>query len=371
MSSSIDVHYHGFCFNSSTFHLCLPLVFLSLRMRTLGMPLRCHWIILGHLEVRESASIKKLYFSEMEMLLSISCATFADLIVNMMQIYVPSNPRGAELLAPGIVVPQSDLYLRRLWGDPSQFSGNFTILLFHYDGKTSEWDEFEWSKGAIHVSVQKQSKWWYAKRFMHPDIVAAYDYIFLWDEDLGLEHFDAERYIEVIRKHKLEISQPALDRKSRTLWRMPRRREEGEMHKETTERPGWCSDPHLPPCAAHMSLDWCAANFRFVDLTAPVFSRDAWRCVWYMIQACIYPPNDLVHGWGLDFIGLRRCVQPAHERIGVVDSQWIVRQSTLSLVDQIMGRRRTELVIFKSRMTNADKAYFEGMIMIPSNIGFN
>ncbi|MCI36482.1 hypothetical protein A2U01_0057705, partial [Trifolium medium] len=35
---------------------------------------------------------------------------------------------------------------------------------------------------------------------------------------------------------------------------------------------------------------------------APVFSRDAWRCVWHMIQ------NDLVHGWGLDF-ALRKCVE--------------------------------------------------------------
>lgn len=35
-------------------------------------------------------------------------------------------------------------------------------------------------------------KRWYAKRFLHPDIVASYDYIFIWDEDLGVEHFDAE-----------------------------------------------------------------------------------------------------------------------------------------------------------------------------------
>lgn len=41
-----------------------------------------------------------------------------------------------------------------------QFSENFTILLFHYDGRTSEWDEFEWSKRAIHVSARKQAKWW-------------------------------------------------------------------------------------------------------------------------------------------------------------------------------------------------------------------
>uniref|UniRef100_A0A0R0H2W7 CFA20 domain-containing protein n=1 Tax=Glycine max TaxID=3847 RepID=A0A0R0H2W7_SOYBN len=30
---------------------------------------------------------------------------------------------------------------------------------------------------------------WFAKRFLHPDIVSIYDYIFLWDEDLGVEHF--------------------------------------------------------------------------------------------------------------------------------------------------------------------------------------
>ena len=40
-----------------------------------------------------------------------------------------------------------------------QFSRDFAILLFHYDGRVSEWDEFEWSKRAIHVSVRKQAKW--------------------------------------------------------------------------------------------------------------------------------------------------------------------------------------------------------------------
>ena len=34
---------------------------------------------------------------------------------------------------------------------------------------------------------------WFAKRFLHPDIVAEYDYIFLWDEDLDVEHFDPKR----------------------------------------------------------------------------------------------------------------------------------------------------------------------------------
>ena len=37
---------------------------------------------------------------------------------------------------------------------------------------------------------------------MHPDIVDQYNYIFLWDEDLGVEHFHAERckpYVSYLR----------------------------------------------------------------------------------------------------------------------------------------------------------------------------
>ncbi|KAG4202731.1 hypothetical protein ERO13_A05G354500v2 [Gossypium hirsutum] len=310
------------------------------------------------------------------------------------KIWIPTNPRGAERLPPGIVAPESDLFLRRLWGLPSEdltikpkylvtftvgynqknnidaavkkFSENFTILLFHYDGLTSEWDEFEWSKRAIHVSVQKQAKWWYAKRFLHPDIVAPYEYIFMWDEDLGVENFNAEEYIKLVKKHGLEISQPGLDANSAGLtWAMTRKRNDTEVHKDTDERPGWCNDPHLPPCAA------------FVEIMATVFSREAWRCVWHMIQ------NDLVHGWGLDF-SLRKCVEPPHEKIGVVDAQWIVHQSVPSLGNQgeaeggrapwegVRQRCRKEWTMFQDRMTTAEKAYYASLgITDPYNLTAN
>jgi len=171
-----------------------------------------------------------------------------------------------------------------------QFSRDFAILLFHYDGRVSEWDEFEWSKRAIHVSVRKQAKWWYAKRFLHPDIVAAYEYIFIWDEDLGVDHFNGDEYIKLVKKYQLEISQPGLEPDKGLTWQMTKRRGDRQIHMVTEEREGWCSDPHVPPCAG------------FVEIMAPVFSRDAWRCVWHMIQ------NDLIHGWGLDF-ALRKCVE--------------------------------------------------------------
>ena len=36
---------------------------------------------------------------------------------------------------------------------------------------------------------------WFAKRFLHPDVMAIYDFIFLWDEDLGVENFNPRRYV--------------------------------------------------------------------------------------------------------------------------------------------------------------------------------
>lgn len=296
---------------------------------------------------------------------------------NVPRIWVQSNPTGAEKLPPGIVQSASDFYLHRLWGDPEEdlphkpkylvtftvgydlrdnidaavkkFSEDFTILLFHYDGRTTEWDQFEWSKRAIHVSARKQTKWWFAKRFLHPDIVAPYDYIFVWDEDLGVDNFNAEKYIDLVKKYRLEISQPGLEPNSSLTWRMTERRNDSEVHKATEEKPGWCTEPHLPPCAG------------FVEIMAPVFSRDAWRCVWHIIQ------NDLVHGWGLDF-ALQKCVQPAHEKIGVVDAQWIVHKRVPSLGNQgensagqdapwrgVRLRCQREWKIFKNRLKKAEQ----------------
>ncbi|KAF3773299.1 hypothetical protein EJ110_NYTH55686, partial [Nymphaea thermarum] len=133
---------------------------------------------------------------------------------------------------------------------------------------------------------------------------AAYDYIFIWDEDLGVEHFDAERYIDVIKRHGLEISQPGVDAKSRLTWGLSRKRNGNEL-----------KSPGVPVQIFHHV---CGDNG-----TCVLSRRMALRV------------NDLVHGWGLDLFGFRRCVNPAHEKIGVVDSQWIAHLSILSLLERV------------------------------------
>ncbi|KAF3452450.1 hypothetical protein FNV43_RR02883 [Rhamnella rubrinervis] len=250
------------------------------------------------------------------------------------------RPHGSETLPEGIVSKTSNLEMRPLWGFPEKdtnssvnllavavgikqkdlinkmvtkfLSCNFKVMLFHYDGNVDEWKGFKWSDSVIHVSAANQTKWWFAKRFLHPDIVAEYGYIFLWDEDLGVDYFHPERYVSVIRSEGLEISQPALDpQKSIELHhqitaRGRRSIVHRRIYKPGTNGKGCDGSSTAPPCTG------------WIEMMAPVFSRAAWRCVWYMIQ------NDLIHAWGLD-MQLGYCAQGDRTKnVGVVDAEYII-----------------------------------------------
>ncbi|XP_030529329.1 uncharacterized protein LOC115740096 isoform X1 [Rhodamnia argentea] len=256
------------------------------------------------------------------------------------------RPRGSEALPDGIVTSSSDLEMRPLWNSAEGslsslsnlfavavgikqkdlvnkmvtkfLSNDFVVMLFHYDGVVDEWKDLEWSGRVIHVSAFNQTKWWFAKRFLHPDIVAEYKYIFLWDEDLGVEDFHPDKYISIIKTEGLEISQPALDpTKSDVHHQITARGRRSVVHRRTFKPGGpgkGCgSNSTAPPCTG------------WIEMMAPVFSRAAWRCVWYMIQ------NDLIHAWGLD-TQLGYCAQGDRiKTVGIVDAEYIVHYNRPTL----------------------------------------
>ncbi|KAG5625749.1 hypothetical protein H5410_010967 [Solanum commersonii] len=163
------------------------------------------------------------------------------------------RPLGSEALPEGIVSKTSNLEMRPLWGDVEFLEHDFVVMLFHYDGVVDEWNDLEWSNRAIHVSAMNQTKWWFAKRFLHPDIVSEYDYIFLWDEDLGVENFHPEKYISIVREEGLEISQPGLDAsKSEVHHHITVRRGRSKVHRRfyRLNRGGRTCDNNStePPC---------------------------------------------------------------------------------------------------------------------------
>ncbi|CAL9084726.1 unnamed protein product [Musa textilis] len=233
---------------------------------------------------------------------------------------------------------------------------NCSIILFHYDGNVDGWRDLQWNNKAVHIVARNQTKWWFAKRFLHPDVVSVYDYIFLWDEDLGVENFHPGRYLHIMSSEGLEISQPALDPdlSSDIHHRITVRNRMTKVHRRIYDQRGSlrCSDESKgPPCTG------------WVEGMAPVFSRAAWQCAWHLIQ------NDLVHGWGLD-MKLGYCAQGDRtEKVGVIDTEFIVHMGipslggssinkasnhrSLDLRTHIRRQSTAELKIFKARWNKA------------------
>ncbi|KAL3382264.1 hypothetical protein AABB24_002027 [Solanum stoloniferum] len=222
------------------------------------------------------------------------------------------RPLGSEALPEGIVSKTSNLEMRPLWGDVEKKSPHsvnllgiavgikqkemvnkivkkflehdFVVMLFHYDGVVDEWNDLEWSNRAIHVSAMNQTKW----------------------------------YISIVREEGLEISQPGLDAsKSEVHHHITVRRGRSKVHRRfyRLNRGGRTCDNNStePPC-----VGW-------VEMMAPVFSKAAWRCAWYMVQ------NDLIHAWGLD-MKLGYCAQGDRtKKVGVVDAEYITHLAVPSL----------------------------------------
>ncbi|RRT82107.1 hypothetical protein B296_00001043 [Ensete ventricosum] len=91
--------------------------------------------------------------------------------------------------------------------------------------------------------------------------------------------------------------------------------------------------PALVPFYLLLEPDyWIQTNplNRFVEIMATVFSRDAWRCVWHMIQVRVVHPF---------------CFMPCAVR----------------------ERCRKEWAMFQTRLSDAEKAYYLSMGIPPPN----
>ncbi|CAA7405705.1 unnamed protein product [Spirodela intermedia] len=253
------------------------------------------------------------------------------------------GPRNLLAMSAGLEQRGSvDLIVRKFLPE------NFTVILFHYDGNVDAWRDLHWSTSAIHVSALNQTKWWFAKRFLHPDVVSIYDYIFLWDEDLGVENFHPGRYLNVVKSEGLEISQPALDpRRSEIHHKITTRKEGLLVHRKVQDNVR-CPDSEAPPCTG------------WVEGMAPVFSRSAWRCAWHLIQ------NDLIHGWGMD-MKLGYCAQgDRRKKVGVVDSEFVVHWgirtlggSSSSAPKRIRGMSRGDVRVESRRRAKSELRIFQ------------
>ncbi|ORZ34191.1 hypothetical protein BCR44DRAFT_1436752 [Catenaria anguillulae PL171] len=156
----------------------------------------------------------------------------------------------------------------------------FDVIVFHYDAGDAVWAKQvpEYKHWAA-VSAHRQSKFWFAKRFLTPAVVDNYDYLFLWDDD----------FVQLLKDHHIHVGQPAL---------------------LSGTQPNW----QKPLVSVHNHTGAVGRFTSFVEVMFPVFSRAAWPCAWRLL------PYDGVSFWGADNAWYPVCASHGMCRFAVMDA---------------------------------------------------
>jgi hypothetical protein len=160
-------------------------------------------------------------------------------------------------------------------------TANFDYLIFVYDDTRFDEPIFE----SCRFIREPGLRWNFHKRYVTPEVCRDYDYVFLWADDLVLETFRVDEFLDIMRRNHLEVAQPALSEKSCTSHRI--------TLADPSQRVGRYTD--------------------FVEIMVPVFARDAWEKFWRMLDADRNP-----WGWGYDALARSIC---GYKFMGIVDSQ--------------------------------------------------
>jgi hypothetical protein len=130
-------------------------------------------------------------------------------------------------------------------------------------------------------------KWPLAIKYLHPDKVADYDYLAIWDDDIGIGTFSLDPFIDLMRFNGLLMAQPAL------------------------RSPYWISHPIVGQQRGRVGR-----FTNFVEVMVPVFSREGWRRFYPFLT------EENTSGWGYDYVPI--------EPRGIVDSMYVIHTRPVS-----------------------------------------
>ena len=176
-----------------------------------------------------------------------------------------------------------------------QSSGS-DIVLFHYDDSDLSCS----INTAATIHKGRGMKWDLAKYHISVQLADAYDYIFLWDDDIEINsevlgfsedlvciggHFNPQKFCSIMARNRLSLAQPAIKSKFPL------------SHKITA-----------------VDDDYSIGRLtNFVEIMCPVFARDAW------IKMRSYITEDNPTAWGYDYVPFSRrgvvdCMPVTHTR---------------------------------------------------------
>ncbi|KNE64727.1 hypothetical protein AMAG_19268 [Allomyces macrogynus ATCC 38327] len=215
----------------------------------------------------------------------------------------PTPPRKLGLVA----VPVGESAKSRINTLVHQFGlDRFTFMLFIWD--QSDWSKFPWFANVTAIRVARQAKFWYAKRFIPPEVALHYDYIWLLDDDMVLDfEWSPVNATETMRRYNVHFAQPALT--------VGTHFDQGVIEERVVENE-----------VGH----W--ANF--VEMMAPIISRGAYACAWTLT------PWDTSASWGVDNSFYPVCSSLGYCRFAILDGYPMKHLDTKTFVGDEEQKRQ-------------------------------
>ncbi|QJE95262.1 DUF707 domain-containing protein [Luteolibacter luteus] len=142
------------------------------------------------------------------------------------------------------------------------------------------------------VAYDKGQKWELVRRHLDPETIKEFDYVFVWDDDIGIANFDVLRFVKIMESNRLAMAQPSLVSPHPICHDITRQQQ-------------------CPPALG--SLNRVGRLTNFVEIMVPVFTRESWA----EFYSYLTPAARL--GWGFDSLLLGRkgivdCMHVVHTR---------------------------------------------------------
>ena len=181
---------------------------------------------------------------------------------------------------------------------------NFDYLIFVFD-------DTQFSESIFHQCkfiYEKGEFGYFWKKYLTPERVAPYQYIFPWMDDLDILNLNIERFMQIMVRNKLELAQPALSHDS-------------FIFHEVTRK----------------SLKYKIGRFtHFTEIMAQVFCVKKWIRFWEILEFNPLNPKS----WGYDLVTRKAC---EIKRMAVIDCEEI--RHCNSLINSLSQEKRELLCV--------------------------
>jgi hypothetical protein len=158
---------------------------------------------------------------------------------------------------------------------------DFDYIIIVWDGSRFEEDIFK----RCRVIYEGGLNFKFIKKYLTPDVVEQYRYLFFWDDDIDIGTFDCKNFLDIFERNNLQLAQPSLTPESYFTFQL--------TLKDPNQRVGRYTD--------------------FVEVMVPVMPSDYWKRYWEMIE-------ENYNHWGMGYDSYVRSVCKL-KNMGIIDQE--------------------------------------------------